>query len=95
MQVGNVPFKIYAHVIKDAPFQLLLKWPFRHVVSSTIEDLPSGETKVSVQDPADPTCRIYLPACPRKGCTASIKILLVVSSHSDINSSVSSHFLSF
>jgi hypothetical protein len=48
MQVGNVPFKIHAHIVEDAPFRLLLGWPFGHAVSSAIEDLPSGETKVSV-----------------------------------------------
>jgi hypothetical protein len=91
MQVSNVPFKIHAHVIKDAPFQLLLRQPFGRAVSGAIEDLPNGETEVSVQDPADPTYRIYLPAHPRKGHTASVKILSVVSSHSDIDGSISSH----
>jgi hypothetical protein len=91
MQVGNMPFKIHVHVVKDAPFQLLLGWLFRCIVSSAIEDLPNGETEVSVRDPADPTRRIYLPARPHKGCTTSIKILLVVGSHSDIDGSISSH----
>ena len=93
MQVGNVPFKIHVHIVEDVPFQLLLGWPFRRAVSSTIEDLPNGETEVSVRDPANPTCRIYLPACPRKGRTTSIKILSVVGPHSDIDGSISSHFL--
>ena len=48
MQVGDVPFKIHAHVVKDVPFQLLLGWPFGCAVSSAIEDLPNGETEVSV-----------------------------------------------
>jgi hypothetical protein len=48
MQVGNVPFKIHAHVVEDAPFQLLLGRPFGRAVSSAIEDLPNGETEVSV-----------------------------------------------
>jgi len=91
MQVGNVPFKIHAHVVEDAPFRLLLGWPFGHAVSSAIEDLPSGETEVSVRDPADPTRRIYLPAHPRKGRTVGIKILSVIGSHSNIDGSVSSH----
>jgi hypothetical protein len=94
MQVGNVPFKIHTHVVEDPPFQLLLGWPSGYAVSSAIEDLPNGETEVSVRDPADPTHRIYLPACPCKGCTTSIKILSVVGPHSNIDSSVSSHFLS-
>ena len=48
MQVGNVPFKIHVHIVEDAPFQLLLGRPFGHAVSSAIEDLPNGETEVSV-----------------------------------------------
>jgi hypothetical protein len=91
MQVGNVPFKIHMHVVEDAPFQLLLGRLFGHTVSSAIEDLPNGETEVSVRDPADPTRRIYLPARPRKGHTTSVKILSVVGSHSNIDGSISSH----
>jgi hypothetical protein len=48
MQVSNVPFKIHTHDVEDTPFQLLLGQPFRHAISSAIEDLPSGETEVSV-----------------------------------------------
>jgi len=43
-----MPFKIHVYIIEDAPFQLLLRQPFRHTVSSAIEDLPSGETEVLV-----------------------------------------------
>ena len=62
MQVGGMPFKIHAHVVEDAPFKLLLGWPFGHAISSIIEDLPNGDVKVSVRDPTNPAHRVYIPA---------------------------------
>jgi hypothetical protein len=78
MQVGGVPFKIHAHVVEDAPFKLLLRRPFGRAVSSIIEDLPNGEVEVSVRDPTNPTHRVYVPAQPRKGRVASVKVVSVI-----------------
>jgi hypothetical protein len=93
MQVSGVPFKIHAHVVDDAPFKLLLGRPFGQAVSSTIDDLPSGETEVYVWDPANLSRRIYIPTRPRKGRVTSVKILAVVNSHTDSDGSVDSHLL--
>ena len=96
MQVGGVPFKIHAHVVEDAPFKLLLGRPFGHAVSSIIEDLPNGDVEVSVRDPTNPSHRVYIPARPRKGRIASVKVISVVTNANDsVNyfppSSVKSH----
>jgi hypothetical protein len=79
MQVGGVPCKVHAHVVKNAPFKLLLSRPFGCTVSSLIEDLPNGDVEVSVHDPTNPTCRVYIPTCPHKGHIASVKVLSIVS----------------
>ena len=32
-----------------------------------------------MHDPTNPACRVYIPACPHKGCIASIKVLSIIS----------------
>ena len=90
MQVSSMLCKVHTHVVEDAPFKLLLGRPFGHAVSSVIEDLPNGDVKVSIQDPTNPTCRIYVPARPCKGRVTSVKVLSVISSPSDNDSSINS-----
>src|SRR5713101_7697683 len=85
MQVGGMLCKVHAHVVENAPFKLLLGRPFGHAVSSVIEDLPNGDVEVSVRDPTNPAPRVYIPARPRKGRFASVKILSIVSLPSDVD----------
>ena len=40
-----------------------------------------------MHDPTNPACRVYIPACLRKGCIASIKVLSIIS---ETNGSVDS-----
>ena len=44
-----------------------------------------------MQDPTNPSHRVYIPARPRKGCVASVKVISVIT---DANSSVDSFSLS-
>ena len=75
MRVGNVSFEVHAHIIERAPFRLLLGRPFQHALLCRIEDLANGEVEVSVQDPANPSCRTTIPSRPRKVQVASVRIL--------------------
>src|SRR6266851_6550486 len=89
MQVGSMPCKVHAHVVENAPFKLLLGQPFGHAVSSVIEDLPNRDVEVSVWDPTNPACRVYIPTRPCKGHITSIKILSIIS---DADSSINCLF---
>ncbi|KAI0288887.1 hypothetical protein BC826DRAFT_888759, partial [Russula brevipes] len=51
IQIGDIPFRVHAHVIEHAPFRLLLGRPFQRVSGFHIEDLPSGSTQVTIRDP--------------------------------------------
>ena len=75
MQVGNISFAVHAHVIKCAPFRLLLGRPFQHALLCRIEDLPSGDVEVSIQDLADALHRVAIASRPRKTQVASVRIL--------------------
>ena len=75
MRIGDLSFTVHAHVVERAPFRLLLGRPFQHALLCQIEDLPSGDIEVSVQDPANPTQRITIPSRPRKIRVASVHIL--------------------
>jgi len=78
LQVGNVSIKIHAHIVEHASFEILLGWPFRRTALCQIEDLPSGEVKVSVRDPTNIARRVYVPARPRIGRTMAVKMLSIV-----------------
>jgi hypothetical protein len=45
LQVGDATVQVHMHIIRDAPFQLLLRHPFQHVTLSCVEDLPSGKLR--------------------------------------------------
>jgi len=78
MQVGNVPFKVHAHVIENANFSLLFDHPFQQVLLCHFEDLPEGEVEVSICDPTKIACRVYVPTCSHSRCTPTVKTLSVV-----------------
>jgi len=78
LQVGNVPFKIHAHVIKHASFGLLLGCPFQQALLCRFEDLLGREVEISMCDPTDISRRVYVPTRPRTGRTPAVKIISVV-----------------
>jgi len=53
LQVGDVPFKIHAHVVKNASFSILFSCPFQQALLCRFEDLPDGKVELSVHDPSD------------------------------------------
>ena len=78
MQVGDIPFKLHAHVVECAPFCLLLGHPFSCQLLSHLKDLPNGTVEVSVHDPCNISCCVYVPSHPQRIHVAS----LCVSSYS-------------
>jgi len=60
LQVGDVSFKIHAHVVKDASFGLLLRRPFQQALLCRFKDLPGGKVEIS--------CTI--PLTSLAGCTS-------------------------
>ena len=78
LQVGDVTFKVHAHVVEHASFSLLLGRPFQQTAHCRFEDLPNGEVEVSVQDPADPSRRIYLSTRPRTARAPAVTMLSVL-----------------
>jgi hypothetical protein len=80
LQVQDVPFKIHAHVVKHAPFRLLLGRPFQRAVLCRIEDLPNGKLEISIGDPSNPAHRIAVPSQPRKARAASVKVISLTGS---------------
>jgi len=78
LQVGDVSIKIHTHIVKHTSFKILLGQPFGRTALCRIEDLLSGEVKVSVRDPTNIARRVYVPARPRIGRTMAVKMLSVV-----------------
>ncbi|KAN0119068.1 hypothetical protein V8E52_004515, partial [Russula decolorans] len=62
MCIRDISFTVHAHVVERAPFRLLLGRPFQHALLCRIEDLPSGEVEVSLQNPVDPSHCITIPS---------------------------------
>ena len=46
LQVGDVTFKVHAHVVKHTSFGLLLGRPFQHTALCRFEDMPSGKVDI-------------------------------------------------
>jgi len=74
MRVGDVSFKLHAHVVERAPFRLLLGRPFQRQLLCHLEDLPDGTVEVSVRDPRDISRRVYVPSRPRKIHVATLRV---------------------
>jgi len=53
LQIGNIPFKVHAHIIEDAPFQVLLGCPFQCIILSILEDRPNGRIDLTIRNPHD------------------------------------------
>jgi len=78
LQVGDVPFKIHAHVIENVSFGILFGRPFQQALLCRFEDLPGGKVELSVRDPSDISCQVYIPTCPHIGRAPAIKIISVI-----------------
>jgi len=78
LQVGDVLFKIHAHVVKNASFGILFSRPFQQALLCRFEDLPGGKVELSVCDPSDISCQVYIPTRPHIGCAPAVKIISVI-----------------
>ena len=85
MQIGGIPFKLHAHVVERAPFRLLLGRPFTHQLLCCLEDLPSGKVEVSIRDPRDISCRVYIPSRPRRIHVASLRVSSYTLNHTSLS----------
>jgi len=77
LQVGNISFKVHTHVVEQASFGLLLGCPFQQAALCHFKDLPSGEVEVSVRDPANIACRVYISTRPRPGRAPTVKMITI------------------
>jgi len=64
MHIGDISFTTHAHVIRTAPFRLLLGRPFHHLLLCRLEDHPD-RVDVSICNPADPSRSIAVPSRER------------------------------
>ncbi len=62
MQVGNISFKLHAHVVEHAPFRLLLGRPFQRLLLCNLEDKPDGRVDITICDPQNCSHKISVPA---------------------------------
>lgn len=79
MQIGDVAFKVHAHVVDRAPFRLLLGRPFHNLLLCRLEDHSDGRVDVSVRDPANPTHFITIPSRARKAQVGFVRALAITS----------------
>ena len=77
LQVGDVSFKVHAHIVEHASFGLLLGRPFQQASLCRFEDLPNGEVEISVRDPTNASRRVFLSSRPRTGRAPSVKMVSV------------------
>jgi len=75
LQVGDVSFKVHAHVVEYVSFSLLLGCPFQQTAFCCFEDLPSSEVEVLVRDPANVACRVCLSTRPHSGHAPTVKMI--------------------
>jgi hypothetical protein len=61
MRIGDVSFTLNAHVVRRAPFRLLLGRPFHDLLLCRLEDRP-GRVDVSIRDPAKPSRSVTVRA---------------------------------
>src|SRR6267142_2577499 len=92
MQVGNVPFRLHAHVVECAPFCLLLGCPFQHQLLCCLDSLPDGTVDVSIRDLRDPSRHVHVPSRPGRAQVASIWVLTYAQPTSP---SLSGHYLAY
>lgn len=64
--VGDVSFTLHAHVVRTAPFRLLLGHPFHHLLLCRLED-QLDRVDVSIRDPSNPARAVAMPSRARQG----------------------------
>ena len=69
MRIGDIDFQVHAHVVKTAPFQLLLGRPFSSLMLSGLQDHEDGRVTLSIQDPCDPS---HSATVPTRACGAQV-----------------------
>ncbi len=79
MCVGNVSFKVHAHVIDQVPFRLLLGRPFHHLLLCQLKDQPDSHVDICVYDPTDPACSISIPSHACKAQVSFVRALSFIS----------------
>jgi hypothetical protein len=75
MRISDISFPVHAHVVKDAPFHLLLRRPFQHMVQSSLDEQPDGQIRVTIRDPRDRTRAISILSRDRLVRTGSIRLV--------------------
>ncbi|EJD32842.1 hypothetical protein AURDEDRAFT_25357, partial [Auricularia subglabra TFB-10046 SS5] len=51
VRIFGIPFYLQAHVVEEAPFDLLLGRPFFALADSSEVSMPDGETVIVLKDP--------------------------------------------
>ena len=82
MRIGDVSFTIHAHVVRTAPFRLLLGRPFHHLLLCRLEDHPD-RVDVSIRDPANPSHSIAVPSRARQATQVAFVSALACQVHPD------------
>ena len=80
MRIGDVSFSLHAHVVRTAPFRLLLGRPFHHLLLCRLEDHPD-RVDVSIRDPANPSRSVAVPSRARQGAQVGFVSALTCQAH--------------
>ncbi len=78
MCIGDVSFCAHAYVVKNAPFQLLLRRPFHSLLLTKLEDNSDGSVNLTIYDPADQSRIVQVPTrawCATVGFITTLALL--------------------
>ena len=82
MRIGDISFTIHAHVVRVAPFRLLLGRPFHHLLLCRLEDHPD-RVDISIRDPANPVRSLAVPSRARQTTQVGFVSALACEVHPD------------
>src|SRR6266567_3401698 len=82
MHIGDVSFTIHMHVIRTAPFRLLLGCPFHYLLLCRLEDHPD-RVDVSICDPTNPAQSIAIPSQAHQGAQVGFVSALACQVHTE------------
>ena len=77
LQIGDVLFKVHAHIVKHTSFGLLLGRPFQQASLCQFEDLPSSKVEISMWDLTNASRRVFLSSRPHASHAPFIKMISV------------------
>ena len=80
MRISDISFTIHAHVVRSAPFRLLLGRPFHNLLLCRLEDHPDS-VDVSIRDPANPSRSVAIPSRARRGAQVGFVSALAYEVH--------------